>query len=99
MLTMWLAVALVCPFAGMAQEMARQGDAEHLVPQGWESKQAVGDLDRDGIDDMVVVAQPNDERHLKVRDDGYVYNFNPPSIVARAAGSMSCGTSTKTRFP
>ena len=77
MLTMWLAVALVCPFAGMAQEMARQGDAEHLVPQGWESKRAVGDLDRDGIDDMVVVAQPNDERHLKVRDDGYVYNFNP----------------------
>ena len=77
MLTIWLAVALVCPFAGMAQEMARQGDAEHLVPQGWESKRAVGDLDRDGIDDMVVVAQPNDERHLKVRDDGYVYNFNP----------------------
>lgn len=39
---------------------------------------AWGDLNKDGINDVVVVATPRHAENMQVRDDGYEYNFNSP---------------------
>lgn len=49
--------------------------------RSWEHSEAVGDLNRDGINDLVIIATPADKAHMKVRDDGYVYNFNQPVLA------------------
>jgi len=37
-----------------------------------------GDLNKDGIQDKLVVETPQNKANIQVRDDGYVYNFNQP---------------------
>ena len=37
----------------------------------------MGDLNKDGIKDLVVLAKPNFKENMQTRDDGYEYNFNP----------------------
>lgn len=37
-----------------------------------------GDLNNDGIKDVVVVATPRLPENMQTREDGYVYNFNKP---------------------
>lgn len=39
---------------------------------------AWGDLNQDGLKDVVVVATPRIAENMRVRDDGYEYNFNSP---------------------
>ena len=39
---------------------------------------AWGDLNQDGLQDMVVVVTPRIAENMMVRDDGYEYNFNSP---------------------
>lgn len=66
---------------------------EEIIPEGWEYSHATGDLNQDGIDDLVVMATPNDPAHLKVRDDGYVYNFNEPILAiyfGTRSGTFKC---------
>lgn len=40
-----------------------------------------GDLNKDGIQDLVLVATPRDPENMMVRDDGYEYNFNKPVLA------------------
>ena len=69
-------------FKAQAKELAQQGTSiEDIVPDGWLHHEAWGDLNKDGIKDLVVVATPDDEEDLLRRDDGYVYNFNPPILA------------------
>ena len=73
-------ITILCLFAiGMqAQSLKKQGTSvEQMVPEGWEHKEATGDLNKDGIKDLVVLAKPNFKEKMKTRDDGYEYNFNP----------------------
>ena len=73
-------ITILCLFAiGMqAQSLKKQGaSVEQIVPEGWEHKEATGDLNKDGIKDLVVLAKPNFKEKMKTRDDGYEYNFNP----------------------
>ena len=73
-------ITILCLFAiGMqAQSLKKQGTSvEQIVPEGWEHKEATGDLNKDGIKDLVVLAKPNFKEKMKTRDDGYEYNFNP----------------------
>ena len=73
-------ITILCLFAiGMqAQSLKKQGaSVEQIVPEGWEHKEATGDLNKDGIEDLVVLAKPNFKEKMKTRDDGYEYNFNP----------------------
>lgn len=65
-----------------AVELKRQGTSvEDIVPTGWLHKESQGDLNKDGIADLVVIAIPDYEENLKRRDDGYVYNFNQPILA------------------
>lgn len=52
-----------------------------VIPEGWTFDIANGDLNKDGVLDMVVVTTPNYPEHMKTRDDGYVYNFNQPLLA------------------
>ena len=67
-----------CAIGMNAQDLKQQGTSiEQMVPKGWEHEEAQGDLNKDGIKDLVVLAKPNFKENMMTRDDGYEYNFNP----------------------
>lgn len=67
---------------GEAQSLAQQGTSvQDIVPDGWIHQEAQGDLNKDGIPDLAVVATPDFKENLRTRDDGYVYNFNKPILA------------------
>ena len=70
----FLIVAFVGLCAGVrAQQLQQQGrGVDDLVPAGWDHTEATGDLNKDGIADLVVVATPDFKENTKTRDDGYV---------------------------
>ncbi|WP_449302956.1 hypothetical protein [Porphyromonas endodontalis] len=69
------------PIAAQKQkksQLAKEGRTiEEVVPNGWDIQSATGDLNKDGIEDFVLIVCPNDPAHIKTRDDGFEYNFNP----------------------
>ena len=70
------------PLCAMAQQWKANGmSAEEVTPKGWQYSVAEGDLNKDGVSDIVVLATPNHAENLKTRDDGYVYNFNQPVLA------------------
>lgn len=76
------AVLLSMPLWAGAQQLAKKGDkVESLVPDGWTYVEAEGDLNKDGLNDLVLITIPDFEQHLVRRDDGYVYNFNKPILA------------------
>ena len=88
-----IGLCLLCLCVGVrAQELQKQGrGVDDLVPAGWEHTEATGDLNKDGIVDLVVVATPDFKENTKTRDDGYVYNFNQPLLAVyfgTAGGKM-----------
>ena len=70
---------------------ARVAEAGQGLPEGWGHTEATGDLNKDGIADLVVVATPDFKENTKTRDDGFVYNFNQPLLAVyfgTAGGKM-----------
>ena len=69
------------PIAAQKQkksQLSKEGRTiEEVVPNGWDIQSATGDLNKDGIEDFVLIVRPNDPAHIKTRDDGFEYNFNP----------------------
>lgn len=55
--------------------------AVDIVPDNWESIFETGDMNKDGIADLVVIATPCHKDKMTVRNDGYVYNFNQPVLA------------------
>ena len=78
-----IGLCLLCLCVGVrAQELQKQGrGVDDLVPEGWVHTEATGDLNKDGIADLVVVATPDFKENTKTRDDGFVYNFNQPLLA------------------
>lgn len=65
-----------------AVELKPQGvSVEDIVPSGWLHQEAQGDVNKDGIPDLVIVATPDDVENTITRSDGYVYNFNQPVLA------------------
>ena len=76
------AITLTLLLAGLAWAGAVPHESYDLAQmRTWEHIEATGDLNSDGIDDLVVIAIPADSAHMRVRDDGYVYNFNQPRLA------------------
>lgn len=70
-------------------QLAKEGRTiEEIVPEGWEEQHVKGDLNKDGIEDIVLVVLPNDSAHIKTREDGCQFNFNP-NFLAVYFGSPS----------
>ncbi len=84
---------LALPLGSAAQGLAEKGkNVGDIVPEGWTHKEACGDLNKDGLEDLVVMAVSNDEKGLRKRDDGYVYNLNQPVLAiyfGQADGTLS----------
>ena len=80
---MIICMCLLCLCVGVrAQELQKQGmGVDDLVPKGWEHTEAMGDLNKDGIVDLVVVATPDFKENTKTRDDVFVYNFSQPLLA------------------
>ena len=77
-----LVLSLCACLATQAEELKPQGvSVEDIVPAGWLHKEVQGDLNKDGIPDLVVVATPDDVENTITRSDGYVYNFNQPILA------------------
>ena len=76
----------------MAQKSKKPGLAEEgrsleeLLPKGWNAQHGSGDLNKDGIEDIILITHPNDPQYIKRRDDGYEYDFSP-AILAIYFGS------------
>jgi len=78
-----LSLLMMLPLWAVADRLPEKGaDAGQLVPEGWHCTEKLGDLNKDGIDDLVIIALPNDEAGLlKVEGDDYVYNLNQPILA------------------
>lgn len=77
-----LAALALMPMQVFAQGLKNSGkSAADIVPSGWESMFKTGDLNADGIADLVLIATPCNKEKMKTRDDGYVYNFNEPILA------------------
>lgn len=80
--TFVLATLALMPMQAFAQGLKDSGkSAADVVPSGWESMFKTGDLNADGIADIVLIATPCNKEKMKTRDDGYVYNFNQPVLA------------------
>lgn len=78
----FLALMVCMPSLVLAQSLKASGaTVSDVVPSDWEVTSATGDLNGDGVADVAVIATPRYEANLKVRDDGYVYNFNQPVLA------------------
>ena len=77
-----LILCLCMPLAVAAQQLSTKGyNADELVPAGWAHTESTGDLNKDGIPDMAIIALPNYPEGLKKRDDEFTYNFNRPVLA------------------
>lgn len=77
-----LAAVSCLTFQCMAQGLKTSGSGViDIVPANWESIFQTGDLNGDGIADLVVIATPCDKDNMTIRNDGYVYNFNQPVLA------------------
>ena len=77
-LTLLALLPLLCGAQGLKPTGT---SADDIVPDGWWHTQTAGDLNKDGVADLALIALPNDSAHIKVRDDGYAYNFNQPLLA------------------
>lgn len=81
--TVMLFVALAVSVAAAAQSLKTFGQsAKEIVPKGWHLQEATGDLNKDGIPDLIVIATPNFRENIQVREsDGYEYDYNQPILA------------------
>lgn len=76
-----LALLVSICLGAVAQGLKESGTSTlSLIPEGWSYEIVNGDLNKDGRLDLVILTYPNFREHMKVREDGYEYNFNQPIL-------------------
>ena len=77
-----LLLLLTLPLSASAQRLKETGkQVKDLVPEGWTTQEAWGDLYKNGRNDLVLMAVPNDPAGITKRDDGYELNENQPVLA------------------
>lgn len=62
-----------------AQGLQKRGASlDDLIPTGWTHDETTGDLNKDGIPDLVIIATPDFKENIIVREDGCQRNHNQP---------------------
>ena len=81
--TILMAMAVILSSAAYAQHFNRSGSsASDVTPKGWQiNHEPTGDLNKDGIKDLVIMATPDSTEHIVTRTDGSVYNNNQPVLA------------------
>ncbi|MCQ2973225.1 MAG: hypothetical protein MJ211_00265 [Bacteroidales bacterium] len=76
-----LIVLMISKFS-LAQSLSKTGTkVENIVPNGWVCSNVKGDLNKDGISDLVIIATPNFEDKITIEDDFTLKNSNPPILA------------------
>ena len=76
-------LALAWAAGAYAQDFKKMGKtAVELAPPGWKVEEHRGDLNRDGIADMMVLATPSNSGKIIIREeDGAVFDCNAPVLA------------------
>lgn len=78
----------ILPLYAFAQIFVTRGmSVEEIIPADCDVQTVEGDLNKDGLADVVVLATSRNKANMKVRDDGYTYNFNQPVLAIYFATS------------
>ena len=74
---------IVCSFNLLAENFPQKASKiEDFIPKGWRSiiiKK--GDLNKDKIDDVVLVIQKDDAKNFEKSEDNTIFNYNPMAIL------------------
>lgn len=83
MKTLWLTTVLaLLPLVGGARSLKTQGlSVEDIVPADTDHESATGDLNKDGLADLVVVATTPDQRFMEVGEDGDTLRLSQPLLA------------------
>ena len=82
-----LLLLFICPMLAFAQpegtppSVLSKGNLSLAQLRSWDCQEATGDLDKDGLSDLVVMATPDFPEFIEKRDDGYEYNYNQPVLA------------------
>ena len=74
---------IVCSFNLLAENFPQKASkVEDFIPKGWKKLIVEkGDLNKDKIDDVVLVIQKDDAKNFEKSEDNTIFNYNPIAIL------------------
>ena len=74
---------IFCSFNLLAENFPQKANkVEDFIPKGWKSVVVKkGDLNKDKIDDVVLVIQKDDAKNFEKSEDNTIFNYNPMAIL------------------
>ena len=74
---------IFCSFNLLAENFPQKASkVEDFIPKGWKSVVVKkGDLNKDKIDDVVLVIQKDDAKNFEKSEDNTIFNYNPMAIL------------------
>ena len=74
---------ILCSFNLLAENFPQKANkVEDFIPKGWKSVVVKkGDLNKDKIDDVVLVIQKDDAKNFEKSEDNTIFNYNPIAIL------------------
>ena len=74
---------IICSFSLSAENFQQKANkVEDFIPEGWKKLIVKkGDLNKDKIDDVVLVIQKDDAKNFEKSEDNTIFNYNPMAIL------------------